>query len=181
MGKRLSRGTVVTGVLVCLAAGVSTHAQTQTSQTRTLANTIDVYVFPSKGQPASKQGKDEAECYGWAVENTGVDPFEASKEAQKAEAQRQQAAQAKEGSGLRGGAKGAAGGALIGAIAGNAGMGAAIGAAAGAIFGRAREEHVSQSYEEQAAKTRQVTAEQMARFRKAFGSCLEGKHYIVRY
>ena len=167
--------------VILMTAGVSTDAQTQTSQTKTLANAIDVYVFPTKGQSQGKQNNDEAQCYGWAVENTGVDPFEAAKQAQRAQASQQQAAQATEGSGVRGAAKGAAGGALIGAIAGNAGMGAAIGAAAGAIFGRGKAEYQANQYQEQTAKVQQITAEQMARFKKAFSTCLEGKNYIVKY
>src|SRR6201987_959954 len=145
-----------------MTAGVSTDAQTRTTQTKTLANAIDVYVFPTKGQSESRQNKEEAECYGWAVDNTGVDPFEAAKQAQRAAAQQQQAAQSTEGSGVRGAAKGAAGGALIGAIAGNAGMGAAIGAAAGAIFGRGQAEYKSERYQEQTVKMQQISAEQMA-------------------
>jgi hypothetical protein len=175
------RRLVIAGAVILMAAGVSTDAQTQTSQTKTLANAIDVYVFPTKGQSQGRQNKDEAECYGWAVDNTGVDPFEAAKQAQRAQASQQQAAQATEGSGLRGAAKGAAGGALIGAIAGNAGMGAAIGAAAGAIFGRGSAEYQAGRYQEQTAKVQQISAEQMARFRKAFSTCLEGKNYIVKY
>jgi len=172
---------VIAGAVILMIARVPSDAQTQTSQTKTLANAIDVYVFPTKGQSQSRQNKEEAECYGWAVENTGVDPFEAAKQAQRAQASQQQAAQATEGSGLRGAAKGAAGGALIGAIAGNAGMGAAIGAAAGALFGRGQAEYQAGRYQEQTAKVQQISAEQMARFKKAFSTCLEGKNYIVKY
>lgn len=176
------KGLLIAGAAILItAAGAPSDAQTRTSQTKTLANAIDVYVFPTKGQSQSRQDKDEAQCYGWAVENTGVDPFEAAKQAQRAQASQQQAAQATEGSGLRGAAKGAAGGALIGAIAGNAGMGAAIGAAAGAIFGRGQAEYQAGKYQEQTAKVQQISAEQMARFRKAFSGCLEGKNYIVKY
>ena len=175
------RRLVIGAAVVLTAVGVSSDAQTQTSQTKTLANAIDVYVFPTKGQSQSKQNKDEAECYGWAVENTGVDPFEAAKQAQRAQASQQQAAQATEGSGLRGAAKGAAGGALIGAIAGNAGMGAAIGAAAGAIFGRGQAEYQAGRYQEQTAKVQQISADQMARFRKAISTCNERKKNKVKY
>ena len=42
---------------------------------KTLAATMNVYVFPSNGQDAAQQSKDEAECYNWAVTNTGTDPF----------------------------------------------------------------------------------------------------------
>ena len=39
---------------------------------KTLAATMNVYVFPSNGQDAAQQSKDEAECYNWAVTNTGT-------------------------------------------------------------------------------------------------------------
>ncbi len=37
---------------------------------KTLASTLDVYVFPTEGQAADQQSKDEAECYSWATSNT---------------------------------------------------------------------------------------------------------------
>jgi hypothetical protein len=42
---------------------------------KTLAATMDVFVFPAEGQDSSQQSKDEATCYEWAVGNTGSDPF----------------------------------------------------------------------------------------------------------
>ena len=39
---------------------------------KSLASTLEVYVFPAAGQPADQQSKDEAECYSWAVSNTGL-------------------------------------------------------------------------------------------------------------
>ena len=61
------------------------------AQSKTLASTMDVYVFPQKGQAASQQSQDESACYTWAVQNTGTDPFQLAKQA---EAQQQQAASA---------------------------------------------------------------------------------------
>ena len=48
----------------------------------TLASTMEVYVFPTEGQDASQQSKDEASCFEWAVDNTGSDPFSLDKEAE---------------------------------------------------------------------------------------------------
>ena len=45
---------------------------------KTLAATMNVYVFPTQGQAAEQQSKDEMECYNWAVQNTGTDPFQLS-------------------------------------------------------------------------------------------------------
>ena len=86
---------------------------------KTLAATMNVYVFPQKGQTADLQSTDESACYGWAVQNTGTDPFQLQKQA---EAQQQQAEQATAaagavgtGAGARGAVRGAAAGALMSA------------------------------------------------------------------
>lgn len=175
--------------LLALAAVVGLRAQTPTAAPKTLAATMNVYVFPQQAQSAAQQSKDESECYNWAVQNTGTDPFQLMKQAQ---VQQQQAASAQasastaaQGSGVKGAAGGAAAGALFGAIAGDAGKGAAIGAASGAVLGRVRgrkaqsqaEEQVSQ----QSAATQQATAQQMDNFKKAFTVCLEAKHYLAKY
>src|SRR5215471_3518283 len=123
---------IVIGIGLC--ASVATHAQTQ----KTLAASINVTVFPSQGQNASQQSKDEAECYSWAVKNTGSDPFQLQKQAQANSQASAANAQSTSGSAVRGAAGGAAAGALIGGIAGDAGQGAAIGAATGAIVNRRR-------------------------------------------
>ena len=54
---------------------------------KTLAATLGVYVFPAEGQEASQQSKDEADCYEWAVGNTGVDPFDTAKQAESEQRQ----------------------------------------------------------------------------------------------
>ncbi|MGE5276356.1 MAG: glycine zipper family protein [Acidobacteriota bacterium] len=167
--------------LIVLAAQVATQAQTQPAQPKSLSATMNVYVFPSKGQSASAQSKDEAECYQWAVKNTGTDPFELTKQAQAQQQQAQAQAQAAQGSGARGAARGAAGGALIGAIAGDAGTGAAVGAAAGAVAGRSRRRQAEAQAQQQTQSTQKATAQQMDNFKKAFSVCLEAKHYMVKY
>ena len=60
------------------------------AESRSLSSTMAVYVFPTEGQDASQQSKDEAECYEWAVGNAGVDPFELTeqKESDQKQAQR---------------------------------------------------------------------------------------------
>jgi hypothetical protein len=157
---------------------------------KTLASTMNVYVFPTKGQPADQQSKDEAECYNWAVQNTGTDPFDLQKKSQE---QQQQAEQAKKeaenvgkGSGAEGMVRGAAAGALIGEIANDdAGKGAAYGAAAGVIAGRRRgrqaQAQAQQQAEQQSQQTQQATQEQIENFKKAFSVCLEAKDYMVKY
>ncbi len=157
---------------------------------KTLASTLDVFVFPTEGQAADQQSKDEAECYSWATSNTGSDPFELEKQsAQQAQQTEQQVAQAKsatQGSAVKGAVRGAAAGAVIGEIADDdASQGAKYGAAAGAIAGRRRSraasEQAQQQAREQGAGQQQATAEQVGNFKKAFSVCLEAKDYMVKY
>ena len=157
---------------------------------KTLASTLEVYVFPTDGQAADQQSKDEAECYSWAASNTGSDPFELQKESeqqqQQTEQQVQQAQSATQGAGAKGAVKGAAAGALIGEIADDdASKGAAYGAAAGAVASRRRSRAASQQAQQQAkeqgAAQQQATAEQIGNFKNAFGVCLEAKDYMVKF
>jgi len=121
----MKRSGIAALALVLLAA-IAIHAQTQTqsaaSGQKTLAATMNVYVFPNAGQAASQQSQDEGECYNWAVQNTGTDPFQLQKQAQaqqqQAAAAQQQASHAAQGSGMKGAARGAATGALIGGFVG---------------------------------------------------------------
>jgi hypothetical protein len=39
-----------------------------------LAGAQELYIYPSKGQSASQQSKDQEECHHWAVKQTGIDP-----------------------------------------------------------------------------------------------------------
>ena len=156
---------------------------------KTLAATMNVYVFPTKGQTPDVQSQDEADCYGWAVQNTGVDPFQLAKQAEQQKQQADKSVQATksatEGAGAKGAVGGAAAGALIGAIAGDAGKGAAIGAGAGLIAGRAAkrgaESNAQAQAQQQTQQMQQYTKEQTENFRKAFSVCLEAKEYMVKF
>lgn len=174
------------------------------AQQKSLASTLNVYVFPEKGQNATQQSEDEATCYNWAVQNTGVDPFNLQKQAQQqqqqaqqeksqAQQQQQQAAKVGKGAGAAGAVGGAAAGALIGEIASDdAGKGAAYGAAAGLLIARrrgreanaqaqAQAQQNTQQTEQKAQQQQAATAEQMTNFKKAFTTCLEAKSYIANY
>lgn len=176
-------------VIVLLALSAS-PLQAQATGQQSLAGTLGIYVFPSQGQDAKQQSEDEAACYQWAVANTGVDPFEAQKQAeanaQQAQAAQQQAAQAGKGSGARGAVGGAAVGALVGEIADDdAGKGAAYGAAVGVIAGRRsgrrQQAEAQQQVAAQSQQAQQATQAQMDAFKKAFSACLEGKQYIAKF
>ena len=160
------------------------------SAQQSLASTIEVYVFPRAGQDASQQSQDEAECYDWAVNNTGNDPFNLAKQdqaaAEQAQAQQAAAAQSTQGAGARGALGGAAIGAVVGEIADDdAGKGAAWGAAIGGISHRRRHrkqaEQSSQQAEAHYQAQVQASAEDLDNFKKAFSVCLEAKDYLVKY
>jgi len=179
--------------LIVFSAVPSSMAQstgTAPSSQKTLAATMNVHVFPAEGQAADQQSKDEAECYNWAVTNTGTDPFDLAKQAQEQERQAQQchaqADQAGQGAEASGVVRGAAVGALVGGIANDdAGKGAAYGAAAGLIGGRrarrGAQEQAHQQVEQESAKAQAATGEQLANFKKAFSVCLEAKDYMVKF
>ncbi|MGB3561666.1 MAG: hypothetical protein WBH85_09535 [Thermoanaerobaculia bacterium] len=175
--------------LIVAAVAITAAAQDQPAQ-KSLSSTMNVYVFPTTGQDAAQQSTEEAECYQWAVLNTGVDPFDQAKKAeqqqQQAQQQQEQIAQAGRGAGVKGAVGGAAAGALIGQIFSNdPGRGAAYGAAAGAIVARRRtmraQAQASQQVEKQSEQAQQLTAEQIENFKKAFSVCLEAKEYMVKF
>ncbi len=178
-------------VLTVVSVLVAPLAWGQSAPTgKTLAATMNVYVFPTEGQDSGQQSKDEAACYTWAVQNTGSDPFELqamNEQAQKQAAQTQkQTAQATKGAGAKTAVKGAAAGALIGEIASDdAGKGASYGAAAGLVAGRRRAKSANQQAEAQAeqqkALSQQATEDGTTNFKKAFSVCLEAKKYMVKF
>ena len=183
------RKITLIAIVMIACAGISL-AQTQPAQQKTLAATMNVYVFPTNGQTEQQQSTDEASCYNWAVQNTGSDPFALQKQSQQEQQQaaqaQQQIASAGQGAGAAGAVGGAAMGALIGEIASDdAGKGAAYGAAAGLIMGRRRARHAkaeaSHEVEQQSQQAQQATAEQIENFKKAFSVCLEAKDYMVKF
>ena len=101
------------------------------------AKQLGLIVFPANNQTPDQQLLDEQQCYGWAKENTGIDPATLKANTDSAaKASQAKMDSASRGAAVGGAARGAAGGAAIGAIAGDAGTGAAIGAATGAIARR---------------------------------------------
>ena len=184
----MKRIGLIAALIVIVVAPLAV-AQESSAQ-KSLSSTMEVYVFPAKGQSASEQSIAEADCYNWAVQNTGTDPFDLAKQAQQqqqqADAAKQQAGNVGKGAGAQGAVGGAAAGALIGGIANDdAGKGAAYGAAAGVLIGRRRgkqaQAQAEQQVEQQSQQTQKATAEQLENFKKAFSVCLEAKDYMVKY
>lgn len=187
--------TPITLALLAIVATLST-AQAQTPAVsaptgqKTLAATMNVYVFPNTGQSATQQSKDESACYNWAVQNTGTDPFQISNEEaqqqQQTAQQMQQAQDAGKGTAVKGTVGGAAVGALIGGIAGGeAGKGAVWGAGLGLLGGAAKsrnqQQQATQQAQQQGQAASQALAGQLDNFKKAFSVCLEAKKYMVKY
>lgn len=180
-------------IFIVMAAPSVALAQTApaSSGQKTLAATMNIYAFPTKGQSASQQSEDEASCYNYSVQQTGVDPFQLQKQsqaqAQQTAAAKQQAAQAGQGAAASGAVKGAAAGALIGSVSNGAtsGQGAAYGAAAGVLVGHRRkkeaQEDATQQAEQQGQQAQAATQQQSDNFKKAFSVCMEAKSYMVKY
>jgi len=181
-------GRLVTLLICCLVAVPAAMAQGSS-----LSTTMNVHVFPSEGQDEIQQSMDEAECFAWAEDRTGTDPFRLSSQAQEQAAAADQAmAQAQSaGQGATGGtaARGAVAGGVIGGVFGsgkNSGWkGAAAGAATGAVIGNSRKRGAqAQATEQVAAQSAQDQAAiqaQMNDFKIAFTTCLEAMNYVAKF
>jgi len=180
-------GRIVTLIIFTFIAIPAAMAQ------ESLSVAIGVHVFPRQGQDEVQQSKDEAECYSWAADRTGTDPFELNRQANEqyaaSEQAMAQAQQAESGTTGRNAAQGAVGGALVGAVFGRGSKGvwrgAAAGAATGAVVGGTRTRHAREDATEQvaaqSAHAQAATEAQMEDFRTAFTTCLEAKEYIARF
>ena len=139
---------------------------------QSLSSSLGVATYPSKGQPAEQQNKDEGECFAWAKQQTGIDPMAVARATTQ-----QPGPAAGGGERVRGAARGALGGAAIGAIAGDTGKGAGIGAVVGTMAGGRQARQNKAAKEEQAQNAKAGTLQQ---FNKAFGVCMEGRRYAVK-
>ncbi|MBM4266224.1 MAG: hypothetical protein FJ144_06390 [Deltaproteobacteria bacterium] len=155
---RIARGTILLPVLLALALP---EAGAQP------------IVYPSKGQSAQQQSKDEGECYGWAKGQTGVDPVALAGAPAATPAQQR-------GQRVRGAARGAAAGSVGGAIAGDAGTGAASGAAVGAMAGGMRKRREQREAKAQAGQAQQQNQAALEKYNRAYAACLEGRGYTVK-
>ena len=181
-------GRLITLLMACLVAATAAMAQSNS-----LSATMDVHVFPREGQDEVQQSMDEAECYTWAADRTGTDPFELDRQAREQMAASDQAmAQAQsagQGSTGKGAATGAVAGGLIGGVFGrgrNSGWkGAAAGAATGALIGnsskRKAQTEATEQVASQSANAQAATEAQLDDFRTAFTTCLEAKDYIAKF
>ncbi|PVY67610.1 YmgG-like glycine-zipper protein [Cupriavidus alkaliphilus] len=128
--------------------------------------------YPARGQSAPVQARDDSACYGWARQQSGVDPYRV--------ANAPVPVIVPGGERVRGAAGGAAVGAVAGAIGGDAGQGAATGAAIGTVAGGvAHRQHRRQA----AALSAQAQAGNhwmLTSYWQAWGACMTGRGYSVR-
>ena len=178
---RLFCQILIIGVFcVCTLAWGQTNApmgqaQTASQPPKSLASSMGVYVYPRSNQGQAQQQKDEGECYGWAKQQTGIDPTAPPPEPSK------QQAQVPKGGAAKRAAAGAAGGTAVGAITGDAGQGAAAGAAVGAMRGRRAQKKAEKQVEQQAKANAQATQKsRMDTFRNAFSACMDARQYSVK-
>jgi predicted lipid-binding transport protein (Tim44 family) len=135
---------------------------------------LGLFVYPAKNQPPAQQQVEETECYGWAQQQTGIDPTAPPPPPAPTQT-------GPDGGAIKGAAGGAAVGTAIGAIAGDTGEGAAIGAVAGALRGRQKSKQKQKQQQQQAqAQSQAAHAGARETFNKAYGACLEGKGYTVK-
>lgn len=142
------------------------------AEAQSISSSIGIVPYPAKGQSPQQQSRDEGECYGWAKQQTGIDPV-----ATAAAPTKQEGPAVGGGERVSGAARGALGGLAIGAIAGDAGKGAAIGAVGGTMVGGHRARQNKAAKEQQAEQNKSAT---LQHFNKAFGACMEGRGYNIK-
>jgi hypothetical protein len=143
-----------------------------------------VYFYPTRGQSQEQQGRDNYECYLWAVKQTGFDPS-----ATNLAPHHKLTVVAEPPPGI-GTATGAISGAVLGAIVssrGNRPEGVMLGAMAGALVGSASDvarqeqtDRLQQYYDRQSSAQMGNIERQATNYRRAITACLEGRGYSVQ-
>jgi hypothetical protein len=156
-------------------APATTPTPAASSTVQPISHSLGLIVYPAKNQSSTQQGTDEQECYNWAKTNTGIDPQAPPPEATVA------ADQGPKGQRVKSAARGAAAGAVVGEVANNdADEGAKVGATAGVIAGgRQARQDKKASAENAQASAEAAQNQRITTFRKAFGTCLQGRGYTT--
>ena len=136
-------------------------------------------VYPSKGQSAEQQQRDQGECVAWAQRTTGVNPAAVAQGLANRPPPPQRGPLEDEQ--LQGALVGAFGGMAIGAISGNkAGKGAAIGAVVGTVAGGVHQQQKDEAAQAQTYANQQQAQQALASYDRAYAACLEGRGYTVK-
>jgi hypothetical protein len=154
----MKTSSVWRGVVVVAATGLCLATSAMAQQP---------IVYPAKGQSAEQQKKDQSECHGWAVSQTGYDP---AKPPPPAVTPPTTATGTTPGAGARGAARGAVVGEIV---ADDAGAGAAV----GAVAARGQSRRQNAAGQQQAAQAQSAGQQN---FNKAMAACLEGRGYTVK-
>lgn len=171
------RPAPILGSIWLLSCGLSWADTPQA--TSSLAASVGLFAYPSKGQTAEQQKKDETECYDWSKQQSGFDPA-APPPTQQATAPPKDTAPA-----AKGAARGAAAGAVAGEVASDdAGQGAKVGAVLGARRNRIAQVQQQRQAELQAQadleKQKAARAERLEGFKRGMSVCLEARGYAVK-
>ena len=167
--KKIAVVSMMFSLLIVLLAVITLMGNASAAS---VSSSLGVVAYPSKGQSAEQQNKDEGECFAWAKQQTGIDPAVVASQPTK-----QEGPAVGGGERVQGAARGAVGGLAIGAIAGDAGKGAAIGAVGGTMVGGHNARKNKAAKEQQAEQSKAGTLQQ---FNKAFAVCMEGRGYSVK-
>jgi hypothetical protein len=180
--RRTLHGTIGAALLSCVALAARPQTEppkapatgTTSPATHAISKSLGLIVYPAKGQSSDQQSVDEQQCYDWSKAQTGIDPTAPPPAAAPPP-------EPKGGQRVRGAARGAAAGAIIGEVADNdADEGAKVGAAAGVIAGGRKARAEKSAHEEQSKNAAQAAqAEQQEKFKKAMGTCLQGRGYTT--
>jgi hypothetical protein len=137
-------------------------------------------IYPGEGQSDQQQMNDQLECYRWATEQSGWDPYQAHDELVEKGYAAAQTAEEAQGGLVRGAARGAVVGLAVGAIAGDAGKGAAIGAAAGGLTGGIRSRRQRAAAKSQADQAISEFNRHLEAWDRYYVACMEGRDYTVK-
>lgn len=126
--------------------------------------------YPSKGQSAEQQNKDEYACHQWATKETGVDPVALAEQSAGDGA-------AGDGGTTGSGMRGAGIGAMRGAADGDAAGGAMHGMMMGRLIATMRSRRQMEQQQQTAGAE---TKAQLQKYDQAYGACMTGRGYAVK-
>jgi len=130
--------------------------------------------YPTKGQSAEKQNRDEYECHEQAQKETGVDPVAVAEQSMAS------SGSAKGGGGMGSGLSGAGLGAIRGAAEGDAGGGALHGAGMGRLIAVIRSRRQMEKQQDAASEKSADARAQLEKYDQAYGACLTKRGYSVK-
>lgn len=177
----------ITGLVILLFVGLTAtiafaaeeEPAVEPSKLPPSTNPTQKVLYPNAEQTEEQQMADQLECYRWASEQTGWDPYEAYDVLVEKGYAAAQTAEEAQGGVVGGAARGAAAGVIIGAIAGDAGKGAAIGAAAGGLAGGRRSRRAKSEADSQAQAAIDEFNRGLEKWDRNYAACMSGKDYNV--